>query len=104
MIKQIIAITVLAFSFVACNSASKQQSSSTDTMAATHTGEDMHDMKMDKPADKNAITDPVCGMEKDNTWTDYTIYKGDTVWFCSTPEKDAFLANPAKYEHNLPHH
>lgn len=52
----------------------------------------------------NVITDPVCGMEKDTTWTDYTMYKADTVWFCAAAEKTAFLGNPAKYEKNLPHH
>lgn len=51
-----------------------------------------------------AITDPVCGMVKDSTWTDYIFYKGDTVWFCATKEKTAFEANPLKYERNIISH
>jgi YHS domain-containing protein len=43
------------------------------------------------------ITDPVCGMIKDSTWTDYTVYNNDTVWFCASSEKEAFVANPKKY-------
>lgn len=46
-------------------------------------------------------TDPVCGMVKDSTWTDYTLMKADTVWFCSNTDKLAFLANTKKYEANL---
>lgn len=41
--------------------------------------------------------DPVCGMVRDSTWTDYTLYKSDTVWFCAAPEMKAFIANPEKY-------
>lgn len=43
------------------------------------------------------VIDPVCGMVRDSTWTDYTLYKGDTVWFCAAPEMRAFVANPDKY-------
>jgi len=50
------------------------------------------------------ITDPVCGMVKDSTWTDYTLYKGDTVWFCSAPEKEAFIAKPEKYAQQVAPH
>jgi YHS domain-containing protein len=53
-----------------------------------------------KPA-AGVKTDPVCGMEKDSTWTDYTLINADTVWFCSNTEKETFLANPQKYEANL---
>jgi len=44
------------------------------------------------------ITDPVCGMVKDSTWTDCSVIDGDTVWFCSEIEKKAYLANPKKYQ------
>ena len=45
-----------------------------------------------------AQIDPVCEMEKDNTWTDFSVYKGDTVWFCGTGCKQAFDARPEKYK------
>ena len=47
------------------------------------------------------IVDPVCGMVKTDSWTNYTIYKGDTVWFCAAIEKKAFLAHPEKYAQNI---
>lgn len=92
----IIALGMLALSLTACDNAgtttqtetkatSTEQHSNTEAIAA------------------NAIIDPVCGMVKDDTWTDYTMYKGDTVWFCASAEKDAFEANPTKYEKNLKH-
>jgi YHS domain-containing protein len=45
--------------------------------------------------------DPVCEMTKDSSWSDFTIYKNDTVWFCSEACKRGFLARPTKYEKNI---
>jgi YHS domain-containing protein len=42
--------------------------------------------------------DPVCEMEKDNTWTEYSVHNNDTVWFCSGGCKQAFDARPEKYK------
>ena len=44
-----------------------------------------------------AEIDPICEMEKDSSWTDYSVYKGDTVWFCGEGCKQAFDARPEKY-------
>ena len=44
-----------------------------------------------------AVTDPVCGMEKDNTWTEYSVTGTDTTWFCSPHCKETFAKNPEKY-------
>ena len=52
-------------------------------------------------SNKADIIDPVCGMIKDSTWIDYTVYIGDTVWFCAESEKRAFEGNPKKYESKL---
>jgi YHS domain-containing protein len=41
--------------------------------------------------------DPVCGMEREAGWTDYTVYKNDTIKFCSEGCKMAFEARPEKY-------
>jgi YHS domain-containing protein len=45
--------------------------------------------------------DPVCGMVRTNSWTNYSLYKGDTVWFCAAVEKKAFDAAPEKYAAKL---
>lgn len=44
-----------------------------------------------------AVTDPVCNMEKDNTWTEYSVTGTDTTWFCSPHCKETFAKNPEKY-------
>lgn len=41
--------------------------------------------------------DPICEMVKDSTWTEYTVYNNDTVWFCSDVCKGVFAKNPEKY-------
>lgn len=93
MQKIIIAIC-LAAAFSACNNASENKSEATAKTAA-------QEPTAQAVSNGKKVIDPVCGMEKDSTWTDYTVYKGDTVWFCAESEKTAFLANPAKYEAQL---
>jgi YHS domain-containing protein len=44
-----------------------------------------------------AALDPVCGMEKDNTWTENSVTGTDTTWFCSPHCKETFAKNPEKY-------
>jgi YHS domain-containing protein len=65
------------------------------------TSEDIDQMqegdKLPTLAEVAGKIDPVCEMEKDNTWTDYSVYKSDTVSFCSTGCKQAFDARPTKY-------
>lgn len=41
--------------------------------------------------------DPICEMDRDTSWTDYSVYKGDTIWFCGEGCKQAFEARPEKY-------
>ena len=43
-------------------------------------------------------TDPVCGMEKDASWTDHVVNGTDTTWFCSAHCKDVYSAAPDKYK------
>lgn len=47
--------------------------------------------------DPNKEIDPVCEMEKDDSWTDYTVNGTDTVWFCSHVCKGAYESHPEKY-------
>lgn len=50
------------------------------------------------PAIAEGPKDPVCKMSKEDTWTEYTATGTDTTWFCSEFCKDAYAANPAKYD------
>ena len=44
------------------------------------------------------IIDPVCDMEYDpSTWTDSTVYNGNTLHFCSSTCKNVFEGNSEKY-------
>jgi YHS domain-containing protein len=80
-------LAIAATGLTACNNTHTPKSTTTATPMAAASANDK----------KGKITDPVCGMEKDSTWTDNTVYKGDTVWFCSAREKQAFLDNPKRY-------
>jgi len=87
--KHIISAAILAFCLASCQSAEAPKTAAEPAAAAV-------------PEATSAVAatgdvDPVCGMVRDSTWTDYTMYRGDTVWFCAAPEKTAFLANPEKY-------
>lgn len=44
---------------------------------------------------------PICGMVRDSSWMNYTIYKNDTVWFCSTSDRADFINHPKKYASEL---
>lgn len=44
-----------------------------------------------------AVKDPVCGMDKDDAWTEYSVNNTDTTWFCSPHCKETFAKNPEKY-------
>jgi len=99
----------LAFSllcFAACDSTNTTNKTEATTQVEAHEHDHDHDHDHDHTSGalaSNAAICPVCGMENDGSWTDYTVYKGDTVWFCAASEKTAFEGNPTKYEKNLKH-
>lgn len=98
-------ITAIALAFLAsCGNANNDQPATATEASAEHDHQG-HDHNHDHAgiAAAGDIIDPVCGMVKDSTWTDYSLYKGDTVWFCAAPEKVAFDANPEKYSQNIKH-
>jgi len=41
--------------------------------------------------------DPVCGMPREESWTHYSVYNNDTVYFCAEICKKGFDGNPEKY-------
>lgn len=80
--------TIVLLGIAACNEAA--ESSETNPVAAI--SPEPHAAPVD-----SAQIDPVCGMLRDSTWTDYAVCNSDTFWFCAAPERDAFAANPGKF-------
>lgn len=83
-------IIMAAFSLAACNmnaNTDKKTEAETEAVAQSDKGEKTLAKK----------TDPVCGMEKDNTWTEFSVNNSDTTWFCSPHCKESFDKDPAKY-------
>lgn len=68
-----------------------------DEHSTSGTSVDSASVEAPAPIASNADHDPVCGMEKENTWVDFTVHQSDTVWFCSETCKTAFAGNPEKY-------
>lgn len=64
----------------------------TDSNAETQADKDK------KEAKAGGKKDPVCGMDYDKTWTEFTVNNTDTTWFCSPHCKESYTANPAKYD------
>jgi hypothetical protein len=80
--------------FVACNN-----SENTGT-ATFNTADTVAKTEQPKSA-TGAKIDPICEMEYDTSWTEYAVYKGDTVKFCSDVCKGVFMKNPDKYAAKL---
>lgn len=56
------------------------------------------------PIQESAITkpgDPVCGMPYDAAYKEWSVYKKDTIHFCSPTCKGVFDKNPEKYAAKL---
>lgn len=79
-----------ASTFSACNNSSEDAQRQAET-AMSGTASEAPTYRL---GDK---TDPVCQMEWDAEWTDSTVYKNETVRFCSEGCKMAFEARPEKY-------
>lgn len=81
----------IAFSFAllaACGTGgTQQQAPAADTMAAAVTASPV--------AGKHP--DPVCGMDYDTSYHEWSVYKADTVHFCSPTCKEVFDKNPEKW-------
>lgn len=81
----------LAGILMACGSPSGQQPATTteDTTVTTAVAAN------GKPGD------PVCEMPYDTSYTEFSVHKGDTVYFCSATCKGVFDKNPEKYAAKL---
>lgn len=83
--------------FTACNN----NSSNTEESAATETQQPVEAAPVEAAATPKGPIDPVCEMEKEDTWTEYTVNGTDTVWFCSETCKTAYTGNPQKYQNKV---
>jgi YHS domain-containing protein len=87
--KRYIILFASIFAFSACNN--EEHSTASEK-------EDSASVQIAAPVASNIEKDPVCDMEKDGSWTEFTVHEGDTVWFCSETCKTAFEGNLAKYK------
>jgi len=87
-------ILFASVAMAACGNA-PENNAATETPAATEQVISEEAKKLAGPID------PVCDMEKESTWTEYTVHNNDTVWFCSETCKTAFNGNPDKYASKL---
>ena len=54
-----------------------------------------------KPVIASKLPDAVCGMPYDTTYHELSVYKKDTLYFCSPTCKRVFDKNPEKYASKL---
>ncbi|MFT4062973.1 MAG: YHS domain-containing protein [Edaphocola sp.] len=89
--KKICTILAATLMFAACGNSSTKAANEATTPA----------QEAAQPESNAAATsgakDPVCGMEKDAGWTDFSVNNTDTTWFCSPHCKETFDKDPAKY-------
>lgn len=92
--KQIFLFSALALTFAACGN-----SNTSEEKAATAPAEQnaMTEQSAETAKNPNAVVDPVCNMEKQADWDQYTVLQGDTTWFCSPHCKETFDKDPAKF-------
>jgi YHS domain-containing protein len=92
--KRIILFIAITAMCAACNN-------SGDTSTTTFNTKDSVSKTEETKLTLGIKIDPVCEMEQDTSWTEYTVYKGDTVKFCSDVCKGVFMKNPDKYASKL---
>lgn len=98
MIKTILkSIVIFSLPLVfSCSGDTASNTTNSETIDSTQEGGGMPEAPATHTA--GAKIDPVCEMEKEDTWTEFSVYKGDTVWFCGAGCKQAFDARPEKYK------
>ena len=102
--KKILLAAAVAFALTSCG----ENKTAANTDGHDHSEHAGHDHGTEQTADKgNAATpetapkytdkDPVCGMDRNEKWTEFTAKGTDTTWFCSPVCKEQFDADPAKF-------
>lgn len=101
--KKILLAAAVAFALTSCGENKTANADGHDH--SEHAG---HDHGMEQTADNGAAAtpetapkytdkDPVCGMDRNEKWTEFTAKGTDTTWFCSPVCKEQFDADPAKF-------
>lgn len=101
--KKVLLAAAVAFALTSCGD-NKTAAHTEGNEHSEHAGHDHGTMQADKEAGATAGTtpkytdkDPVCGMDRNEKWTEFTVNGADTSWFCSPVCKEQFDANPAKF-------
>ncbi|WP_343671333.1 YHS domain-containing protein [Chitinophaga sp.] len=96
----IVFATLAAGVFFACNQPSTEKAAAkADSVMSTVTQPAEDTTALQPIAGK--MGDPVCGMPYDTTYHEFSVYKNDTVHFCSPTCKRVFDKNPEKYAAKL---
>ena len=97
----IISACLLAAVFAACNQPASKHAAAADSTITAVT-----DTTSAKPSEEMAAVagkypDPVCGMPYDTMFHEWSVYKKDTLHFCSPTCKRVFDKNPEKFAAKL---
>ncbi|WP_199417095.1 YHS domain-containing protein [Chitinophaga silvatica] len=84
-----ILISCSALFLFACAQQPKEANNKENTASAT--------TKEHAVAANGKLPDPVCEMPYDTTYKEWTVYKTDTIHFCSPTCKGVFEKNPEKF-------
>ncbi|MBP1653032.1 MAG: hypothetical protein H6Q26_3189 [Bacteroidetes bacterium] len=96
----IVFATIAAGVFFACNQPSSEKAAAKADSAMSTVTQPAEDTTALQPI-AGKVGDPVCGMPYDTTYHEFSVYKNDTVHFCSPTCKRVFDKNPEKYAAKL---
>lgn len=96
----IVFATIAAGVFLACNQPSSEKAAAKADSAMSTVTQPAEDTTALQPI-AGKVGDPVCGMPYDTTYHEFSVYKNDTVHFCSPTCKRVFDKNPEKYAAKL---
>lgn len=96
----IVFATLAAGVFFACNQPSTEKAAAKADSAMSTVTQPAEDTTALQPI-AGKLGDPVCGMPYDTTYHEFSVYKNDTVHFCSPTCKRVFDKNPEKYAAKL---
>ncbi|RYD98392.1 MAG: hypothetical protein EOP54_07705 [Sphingobacteriales bacterium] len=101
--KKILLAAAVAFALTSCGE-NKSAANADGHDHSEHAGHDHSMEQKDKgtaatpeTAPKYTDKDPVCGMDRNEKWTEFMVKGTDTTWFCSPVCKEQFVADPAKF-------
>jgi YHS domain-containing protein len=96
----IVIVSLAAGAFFACNQPSTEKAAAKADSAMSTVTQPAEDTTALLPI-AGKLGDPVCGMPYDTTYHESSVYKNDTVHFCSPTCKRVFDKNPEKYAAKL---